>query len=115
MVRDAPDREVIIVASQRDVEQHQALHRYLGDHNPRIATVRPAPIAATYVGVPRFVANPDALVITNALYAITPRQSMSNKEILTLVERLNASTAKLSQGQRAARYSPRALEALEFA
>jgi len=114
VVRDGAHREVIIVASQRDVEQHSALRKYLAGSVPRIATVHPAPIAATYVGIPRFVANPDALVVTNALYAVTPRQSMNNKEILALVERLNASAARLQKGRFADRYSPRAMELLEI-
>ena len=113
VARDHPDREVIIVASRRDVEDNKALKAYLGDVQPRFASVRPAPIAVTYVGVPRFIANPDGLVITNSLFAVNPRQQMSPKEVLALVERLNAATGKWPKPRFAERYSPRQLEGAE--
>ncbi len=114
IARDHPDREVILVASRRDVEEHPALRAYLGHVAPRLANVRAAPIAATYVGVPRFVANPDGLVVTNALYTLTPRQNLSPPAILMLVERLNRVTAAWPRLRHAERLSPRQFEALEI-
>lgn len=114
IVRDVPDRKVLLIASVREVAEFPALRAYLGDNSPRLATVRIAPIAATYVGVPRFVTNPDGLVITNSLYTVTPRQTMTTKEVLALVERLNAAMEKLPKQRFAERYSPRTLEALEI-
>ena len=113
IARDHPGRQVIIIASRRDVEDNEALKNYLGDVQPRFASVRPAPIAVTYVGIPRFIANPDGLVITNSLFAVNPRQQMSPEEILALVERLNTATAKWPKPRFAERYSPRQLEAVE--
>ncbi len=113
VVRDTLERRVILVANARDIQDFPALRAYLGDVAPRVASVRVAPIAATYVGVPRFVANPDGLVVTNSLFMVTPRQNMIAKDILALVERLNAATAKLRSSQLAARYTPRTLESLE--
>ncbi len=114
VVRDAPTRKVLLIASARDAQEYPALRAYLGEIAPKVATVRVAPIAATYVGAPRFVANPDGLVVTNSLFTVTPRQSMTAEDILTLVERLNAAAARLSSSQFAGRYSPRTLEALEI-
>jgi hypothetical protein len=114
VVRDIPTRQVLLVASTRDVAEFPTLRDYLGDVSPKVATVRIAPIAATYVGVPRFVANPDGMVITNSLYTVTPREEMSAKEIVVLVERLNAATARLPTPSSAARYTPRTLESLEI-
>jgi hypothetical protein len=110
VVRDNPEREVVIIATRRDVEEHAALRAYLGQTAPKIGTFRPAPIAATYVGVPRFVANPDGLVITNALYTVTPRQSMTAEEILALVDQLNAAMSKRAKPRLAERFTPRELE-----
>lgn len=114
IVHDSPERKVVLIAGAHEISEFPALRSYLGDNAPRLATVRIAPIAVTYVGAPRFVANPDGLVITNALYTVTPRQSMSPKEILTLVERLNAGMKKLPQQRFAERYTPRSLEAIEI-
>lgn len=114
VVHDSPGREVVLLASARDVEQHPALRKYLGAVLPRVAIARPAPIAATYTGVPRFVANPDGLVITNSLYRLTPRQSMSGEEIQNLVDRLNAAMAKRPASRFAERWTPRQMEALDI-
>lgn len=114
IVRDGPARQVLLVASARDVAAFSALRKYLGDVSPKVATARIAPIAAAYVGVPRFVANPDGMVITNSLFTVTPRQEMNAKEILALVERLNAAMLRLPTPMFAARYTPRTLEALEL-
>jgi hypothetical protein len=114
IVRDSPDRHVLLVASARDVNEFPALRAYLGGAAPRVATVRLAPIAATYVGVPRFVANPDGLVITNSLYTVTPRKKMTAEEIVSLVEQLNAAMSKLPKSLSGGRYTPRTLEAIEI-
>lgn len=114
VVHDAADREVVIIATRRDVEQDANLRAYLGEVPPKLASVRPAPIAASYVGTPRFVANPDALVITNSLYTLTPRKDMSPKEILALVERLNAAMARRPKTRFADRFTPRELEQIEI-
>ena len=114
VVHDDPSREVILVASRRDVEQHQKLRAYLGEAIPRIASVHPAPIAVTYVGTPRFIANPDGLVVTNALFTAAPRQNMTPKEVLALVKRLNAAMSNLPKPHYTERRSPRAIEALEL-
>lgn len=114
VVHDGPGREVVLLASARDVEQHPALKKYLGDVVPRVAIARSAPIAATYTGVPRFVENPDDLVVTNSLYRVTPRQPMSKGEVQTLVERLNAAMAKRPSSRFAERWTPRQMEALEI-
>jgi hypothetical protein len=114
VVRDSPDRHVLLVTSARDVNEFPALRAYLGDVAPKVASVRIAPIAATYVGVPRFVANPDGLVITNSLYTVTPRKKMTAKEIVALVEQLNAAMSKLPRALFGGRYTPRTLEAIEI-
>ncbi|HEY8296517.1 MAG TPA: hypothetical protein VIG32_00630 [Candidatus Baltobacteraceae bacterium] len=117
VVRDGPDRHVLLVVSAADVDRFPALRAYLGGVAPKVVSPRFAPIAASYVGVPRFIANPDGLIITNSLYAVTPRQSMSAKDVVALVERLNETTAKLSKPNAtgaATRYTPRTLEALEI-
>lgn len=114
VVRDRADREVVIVASRRDVEEHASLRDYLDGVVPRLATVRPAPIAASYVGIPRFVANPDGLIITNALYTVTPRQNMGAQEVLALVERLNRAMSHRARGHSSDRFTPRQLEAIAF-
>jgi hypothetical protein len=113
-VHDDPKREVVLVASRRDVEGHAKLRAYLGDAVPRIANVRSTPIAVTYVGVPRFVANPNGLVVTNALFTATPRQSMTPKEVLALVKQLNAAMSRLPKARFAERRSPRAIEAIDL-
>ena len=112
VVRDSPERKVVLVVSARDVEDFPVLRAYLNGASPKLATVRPAPIAASYVGTPRFVANPDGLVITNSLYGVTPRQDMNAKDIVAFVERLNAATAKMPKQRFAQRYTPRELEAI---
>jgi hypothetical protein len=115
VVRDGPMRSVVIVASARDVEEHAPLKAYLGDNAPRIATVKTPPIVVTYVGKPRFAANPDGLVVTNALFTVTPRQPMNAKEIASLVERLNAAAERVAKGQHySERRTPRQMEALDF-
>jgi hypothetical protein len=114
VVRDHEAREVVIVATRRDVESHPKLREYLCDSAPRIASVRPAPIAATYVGKPRFVANPDGLVVTNALYTVTPRRNMTPREILALVQRLNAAALRIGESVKTQRYTPRSLESMEL-
>lgn len=112
LVRDTPQRSVILIASRREVEQHPVVRDYLQGVEPKLSTVRPAPIAVSYVGSPRFVANPDGLLVTNALYTATPRQNMTTHEIMALVERLNAAV-KNRPGT--LRYSPRQLEQVEIA
>ena len=114
IIRNSPSTSVVLLASRRDVEEHAELHAYLGSVAPRLASVRISPIAASYVGVPRFVANPDGLVITNALYAVTPRQEMSPKDILALVERLNDAMKKLPRTIYATRRTPRELESVKI-
>lgn len=114
VVHDGPGREVVLLASTRDVGQHPALKTYLGDVVPRVAIARSAPIAATYTGVPRFVENPDDLVITNSLYRVTPRQPMSKEDIQKLVERLNAAMSKRPAARFAERWTPRQMESLEI-
>ena len=109
-----PDRKVLLVATARDVDDFPALRAYLGAISPKVASVRIAPIAASYVGVPHFVANPDGLVITNSLYTVTPRQNLSEKAIAVLVDRLNAAIAKQPRATVAVRYTPWSLEALEI-
>jgi len=113
VARDGESREVVLLASRRDVEEHPKLKAYLGQHEPRLASVRIAPIAATYVGVPRFVFNPDGLVITNALYTVTPRQNLSEKETLQLVERLNRAVANRKKTHFSERLTPRQFDAIE--
>ena len=115
VVHDNPARDVILLASRRDVEQHAELRMYLGAREPKLVSVKPAPIAATYVGIPRFIYNPDGLVITNSLYTVTPRQNLSEKETLQLIERLNGTTAKWPKTQFAQRLTPRQFEALDLA
>lgn len=112
VVRDHPDRKVVLMTSRRDVERHPAVAAYLGDAEPKFSQVQPAPIAVTYVGIPRFVANPDGLIITNSLFTATPRQNLGEKEILALVKKLNASTSNMQKGRFAQRYNPREMEAL---
>jgi hypothetical protein len=112
IVRDSPGRKVMLVASRRDVEQNANLAVYLAGVEPRLSAVRPAPMAVTYVGQPRFVANPDGLLITNALYTATPRQNMTPKEILDLVEQLNLAITSRAKPGPAKRFSPRTLEEL---
>jgi hypothetical protein len=112
IVRDSPGRKVVLVASKRDVEQNANLAVYLAGVEPRLSAVRPAPMAVTYVGQPRFVANPDGLLITNALYTATPRQNMTPKEILDLVEHLNRAMTSQARPGFARRFSPRELEAV---
>lgn len=114
VVRDSPDRHVIIIATQRDVEEFAPLREYLAGVKPRVATPRTAPIASTYTGVIRFVANPDGLVITNSLYTVKPRQPMTPKEIVALVERLNAASARIPKSRYSMRYTPRSLEQIEI-
>lgn len=114
IVRDHPNREVVLLASARDVEDHAVLRNYLGDVAPRISMPRSAPIAVTYTGVPRFVENPDGLVITNSLYRVTPRHPMKQEEIAALVERLNTAMARRPTSGFAERWSPRQLESLEI-
>ena len=68
----------------------------------------------TYVGTPRFAANPDGLVVTNSFYTVTPRQPLTAKEVAALVERLNAAAVKsVRKGQYAERRTPRQMETLE--
>ena len=114
VVRDHPQRDVILIASLHDVNRHSNLKNYLGDREPKISNVRPAPIAASYTGVPRFAANPDGLVITNALYTVTPRQNLTDQETLHLVERLNRAMAKHPKSARASRLSPRQFDEIEI-
>jgi hypothetical protein len=114
-IHDTPQRLVILIASRRDVEQHTGLREYLAGIEPKLSTVRPAPIAVSYIGTPRFVANPDGLLITNALYTGTPRQNMTPREVLALVERLNAAMKKRPKGPPAERFSPRQLEQIDIA
>jgi hypothetical protein len=114
VVHDNPTREVILLASRRDVEQHAKLRMYLGAREPKLASVKLAPIAATYVGTPRFVYNPDGLVITNALYTVTPRQTLSAKETLQLVDRLNQAMEKRKKTRFADRLTPRQFDAIEL-
>lgn len=114
VVRDSPDRKVILIASSHDLLSHEALRAYLGDVKPRLTNIRPAPIAVTYVGIPRFVANPDGLVVTNSLYTLTPRSNLSFKEVLALVERLNTATSTWKKPRYAHRYTPRELESIDF-
>lgn len=113
VVHDGPARDVVLLASSRDVEEHSALREYLGNVVPRVAIARSAPIVATYTGVPRFVENPDGLVITNSLYRVTPRQPMSAQEIRELVERLNAAMSRRPPARFAERWTPRQLESIE--
>lgn len=112
VVHDSPERKVLLIATKRDVEQFSALRAYLGDVQPKLASVKAAPIAATYVGTPRFVSNPDGLVITNSLYTVWPRENLAPKDILAFVEQLNAAMGKLPTTRFASRYTPRELEAL---
>jgi hypothetical protein len=112
VVRDAPGRKVLLVANMRDLEEFAALRAYLGGATPRVASVRVAPIAATYVGAPRFVANPDGLVVTNSLFTVTPRHHVAPQDIQALVERLNSAAARIAPIP-GARYTPRELEAIE--
>lgn len=114
VVHDNPGRDVVLLASRRDVEQHPKLRAYLAGREPRLTSVKPAPIAATYVGIPRFVFNPDGLVVTNALYTITPRQNLSVQETLQLVERLNRSMVGRQKGRFAERLTPRQFDALQL-
>lgn len=114
VVHDNPDRKVVLIANAREVAEFPALRAYLGENAPRLAAVRIAPIAATYVGIPKFVANPDGLVITNALYTVTPRQTMSAKEIVALVERLNGAMKIFPKPRVAERFTPRTLESLDI-
>jgi CBS domain-containing protein len=116
VVHDIPEREVVIIASAHDVETNASLKAYLGDVAPRVATAKGPPIVATYVGIPRFVANPDGLVVTNSFYTVTPRQPMSAKEVASLVERLNAAAIKAAPKgkQYAERHTPRQMETLEI-
>ena len=114
VVRDSPDRLVLVIATTRDVDDFPALRAHFGETSPKVASVRVAPIAATYVGVPRFVSNPDGLVITNSLYTVTPRKSMNQKDIAALVDRLNVAMARLPKKGYAGRYTPKSLEALEI-
>jgi len=114
VARDDETRSVVLLASRRDVEQHPKLKAYLGELEPRLASVRIAPIAATYVGIPRFVHNPDGLVITNALYTVTPRQNLSEKETLQLVDRLNRAMEKRKKTRFADRLTPRQFDAIEL-
>ena len=113
VVHDTPERLVMLVASSRDVEEFATLRDYLAGASPKVATVRPAPIAASYVGIPRFVANPDGLVITNSLFTVTPRETLTPQEIVALVDRLNAAAAKLPKERYSSRYTPRSLEQME--
>jgi hypothetical protein len=113
VIHDNAGRQVVLIASRHDVEEYADLSEYLGQRIPRIATVHPPPIAATYVGVPHFVANPDGLIVTNSLYCVRPRQALSEDEIITLVGRLNEAAAKLPRTV-GVRYSPRALEAMDI-
>jgi hypothetical protein len=112
IINDGPERFVVLVASKRDVEDYVALGKYLEGQSPRIASVHPPPIVVTYTGLPYFVANPDGLAVTNSLYCVRPRQALSRTDVLSLVVRLNAAAATLSEAP-AARYSPRELEALD--
>jgi hypothetical protein len=112
VIRDNAGRHVVLIASRHDVDEYAVLSEYLGDRIPRIATVHPSPIAATYVGVPHFVANPDGLIVTNSLYCVRPRQSLSEAEVIELVGRLNTVAANLPR-MAGIRYSPRALEAMD--
>jgi hypothetical protein len=112
--RDDESRNVVLLASRRDVEQHPKLKAYLGELEPKLASVRIAPIAATYVGIPRFVHNPDGLVITNALYTVTPRQNLSEKETLQLVHRLNSAMQKRKKTRFAERLNPRQFDLIEL-
>ncbi len=114
IARDGDERSVMLVASRRDVEQHEKLRAYLNGVEPRVASVRIAPIAATYVGTPRFVCNPDGLVITNALYTVTPRQKLNDKEIFEFVRRLNTATEKWPRTRYSQRLTPRQFETVEI-
>ena len=114
VAHDHEAREVILVASRHEVEQYPSLRAHLGDTVPKVATVRIAPIAATYVGPPRFVLNPDGLVITNALYTVTPRQNLNSKELLALVKQLNRVSEKRKKGASAERLTPRQFEDIEI-
>lgn len=114
VVTDHPERLVVVIASVRDYEQDTALRKYLGDEPPRVRSGGSAPIAATYVGTPRFAENPDDLVVMNSLYRISPRQPMTREQIQKLVERLNHATSKLAQRRFAERWTPRQMEALEI-
>lgn len=114
MARDNDRREVVLLASRRDVESHERLRAYLGEHRPRLANVRIAPIAATYTGIPRFISNPDGLVVTNALYTVTPRQDLTDNEVLMLVERLNRAMAGRKDGDFGRRMTPRQFDAIDI-
>lgn len=114
VVHDHPDREVVLIASARDCAQHAALRAYLRGAVPRVAIVRTSPIAASYTGVPRFVENPDGLVITNSLYRVTPRPPMNKDEIHALVERLNTAMERRERARYAERWTPRQMESLEI-
>lgn len=114
VVYDAPDREVIIIAAKRDIDQNPKLKEYLGEMRPRVANVRPSPIAVTYVGVPRFVANPDGLIVTNALFTVTPRKNMTSEDIVALVQRLNDAVSRFDSSGKGKRRSPREIEDIEI-
>lgn len=113
VIRDTSTLNVVLLASKRDIEEYPTLSEYLGDSIPRIASVHASPVISTYTGVPYFVANPDGLIVTNALYCVRPRQSLGDSEIFDLVLRLNDAAAKLPRTT-GARYSPRALEKLNL-
>jgi hypothetical protein len=114
VIRNSSDRMVMVIASQRDLEQNPELRAYLRDVRPKLATARPAPIAVNYVGRPRFIANPDGLLITNALYTATPLQNLTSAEILKLVERLNRAMEALPKTRFVTRFSPREMEQIEI-
>ena len=114
VARDDETRDVVLLASRRDVEGHPKLKAYLGTHEPRLANVRIAPIAASYVGTPRFVFNPDGLVITNSLYTVTPRQDLSETEIIALVARLNRAMKKRPKTRFSEHLTPRQFDVIEI-
>ena len=115
VVKDVPALKVILRPSIHEINAHPEIRRYLGTAIPKAAVPRPstlAPIVATYVGIPRFVANPDGLIVTNALYKVIPRREMSQGETRSLVDRLNLAVANLPKPRYAERWTPKQMESL---
>jgi hypothetical protein len=114
VLRDRPDRLVVLLATPGDLETYPELRIYLGGTVPRIGTAAASPIVATYVGMPHFAANPDELVVLNSLYRVTPRRSLSSKETSDLVHRLNAAARGWQSEGGTGRRSPAEFQALEI-
>ena len=115
IVQDNPKVKVILLTNTNEINANPALQNYLGTAPPcrlSSSSTDAAPILATYVGIPRFVANPDSLLVNNSLYKVKPFKEMDPEEIRLLVDSLNLAVANLPKQRYAERWTPTQVESL---